>query len=154
MKSVKIRIVQLNLFLWGSLFIFTYAINLIKALKQAISSNQTVDINGSPLMFATVVYSILTFLWIRNEYKEYKGKKFLKMQIVILDEDERSQNIHYHAAENAMNIVQFIAVLMLIVAFIFGYFEINIEIILLAIVVLYSIYSLVYYLYLKKLYYA
>ena len=156
MKKVRIRTLMLLMIMWSSALIMNYPIKLLRMMSESTpESIKTIDLTPYLICMALyLVVAIVFVVWLLKAKKEYKGKNFLKSQIVILDEDERGLNIHYKASEAAMNFVQVISIIVLTVYILKGNYSIQIENLFIAGAILYTCYSASYYYNLKKMYFA
>lgn len=152
MKKVFKRQVQEFIFIWTSIAI----VRLIIALIQGINEGQNVNVVFKSLMLTIFLYTVITIIWMVRAKKEYIGNNFLSSQIVFLDEDERGMLIHYKACEKAGNVTQAVAVIVGIICLLNATLTRNTNVSLTNVIyfigVCYSIYSLAYLSYLKKLY--
>lgn len=154
MKKVKVRTVQMLLFTWSSVVIYSYGVLIIQDIKSAMSSAEFLEINIIPFLVLLGIYAVATIVWVLRAKKDCKGTKFLKSQVVILDEDERGYILHFKASEKAMNFVQVASIIIFFSFYQFGNFVINIVPFMIIGAILYTFYLLIYYNTLKKLYYA
>lgn len=154
MKKVKTRTIETVIFIWATVLLMGRSLSLIRIMKSPLS-NESVSANDFyGLMVFLVGYCIVSLLWILKAKKNYKGKDFLKSQVAILDEDERSYSIHYKASEEGMMIAQVLGIAILLIYVLLGNLDFKIESMLYCGAFLYTCYALTYYYKLKKLYFA
>lgn len=153
MKKIRRRLLELNIFAWSSGLLLVIGIYFIRVMRDATSA---LEIKPSLILgyiILIVIYALLSIVWIIGSRKTYRGDNFLSSSVVILDEDERGLSIHHKSKEKASSWVQNITVFVFITLITTYSLDIQLEFIFIYVCLMLTVHSLVYYLYVKKLYY-